>query len=139
MKKIVLLILLYSLVNANANNKTSEYEKALAKKLFEKAFKKSSSTKKLYFPLNVNGILQDEVSVKIDSNENLFVKQETMEYIASLLKEKYKKAFKYNRVDKDGFTPLLTLNQFGILTKYNRDNIAIDVSIPPKIQKAYKL
>jgi len=136
MKKIVLLILLYSLVNANENNKTSEYEKALAKKLFEKAFKKSSSTKKLYFPLNVNGILQDEVSVKIDSNENLFVKQETMEYIASLLKEKYKKAFKYNRVDKDGFTPLLTLNQFGILTKYNRDNIAIDVSIPPKIQKA---
>ncbi|HHB94533.1 MAG TPA: hypothetical protein ENK88_05265, partial [Campylobacterales bacterium] len=126
MNRLIILLLLSSSAIYAENNQTSDYNKMLAQKLFEKAFKNKASSKKIYFPLKVNNILQDEVFVKIDENDNLFIKKETMEYVASLLKDKYRKNFQY-KIKKDGFAPLSALNQFGIVSKYDRDNITINV------------
>ncbi len=133
MKKLILVILLFSL-SYSENNNTTNYNKILAKKLFEKAFKKKSSDKKIYFPLNVNNILQDEVFVKIDANDNLFIGKETIKYVISLLKDNYKNKFTY-KIGKDNFTPLSSLNQFGIQAEYDRENLSINVSIPPNLTK----
>ena len=137
MKGIVLSIILFSLLNATENN-SKEDANTLAQKLFEKAFKKKASDKKLYFPLKVNGIVQDEILIKIDVNENISVEKETVDYIVSLLKKSYQKKFQY-RVKEDSFSPLSTLNQMGIETNYDRDNITIEVSIPPQLKKASKI
>lgn len=130
MKKSIILILICTLLYSQDSS-----DEILAKKLFAKAFKRNSSFNKIYLPLKVNNILQDEILVKIDNNENLFITKETMKYIASLLKESYRKQFQY-RVDENNFAPLSTLNQFGIMSKYDSENIVLNVSIPPKLKKA---
>jgi len=139
MKGILLLsIILFSLLHATEKKHSKEDANALAQKLFEKAFKKKASDKKLYFPLKVNGIIQDEILVKIDANEYISIEKETVDYIISLLKKSYQKKFQY-KVKEDNFTPLSTLNQMGIKTNYDRDNITIEVSIPPQLKKASKV
>jgi outer membrane usher protein FimD/PapC len=138
MRYIVLLVILFNLLNATENNSTKDTNALLAQKLFEKAFKKKASDKKLYFPLKVNGILQDEILIKIDASEHISIEKETIDYIVSLLKKSYQKKFEY-RVKEDNFAPLVTLNQMGIKTNYDRDNITINVSIPPQLKKASKI
>ena len=129
MKKTIILLLTCTLLHAQDNA-----DELLAQKLFAKAFKNSSNENKIYIPLTVNNILQDEVLVKIDSAENIFITKETMEYIASLLKDEYGKQFQY-RVDENSFAPLSALHQFGIMSKYDSENITLNVSIPPKLKK----
>ncbi len=131
-------IILLSLITANfiyANNNIQQ-DKILKEKLFEKAFKKKSQIKEFYLPLRINKIIQDEVFVRIDKQEHVLINVETMKYISSLLKEKYKQEFQYNQLDKDGFAPLSTLEQFGIKAVYNNQDIMLDIFLPINIKKA---
>ncbi|GEM_PF-2921852 len=135
MKKFITIsIIASSLLFAETNSSLND--KLLAEKLFNKAFKKQNTKKEFYMPLSVNGILQDEVFVKIVSPQEIYIKKETMEYIASLLKDEYKLKFEFGNFDKDGFTPLSSLHQFGITTKYDENNIIIDVQVPVNLKKA---
>jgi len=135
MKNIILLSLItIHLLHGETN--TTEADKILAQKLFEKAFKKKSQIKEFYLPLRVNKIIQDEVFVKIDNRENILIGRETMEYIASLLKDEYKNKFQYTGLDKDEFAPLSALEQFEIKTSYNSKDIMIDIFLPVNLKKA---
>ncbi len=131
-------ILLILLINLSLYANEIKSDKLLAQKLFEKAFHKNASDKKLYFPLKINDIIHDEVLVKIDTQENISITKETIEYILSLLKEKYQKRFKYH-LEKDNFIPLTTVNQMGIETSYDPDNITINILIPPLLKKSSKI
>ena len=135
MKNIILLSLI-SIHLLYAETNTTEADKILAQKLFEKAFKKKSQTKEFYLPLRVNKIIQDEVFVKIDNQENILIGRDTMEYIASLLKDEYKKKFQYTKLDDNDFAPLSALEQFQIKASYNSKDIMIDVFLPVNIKKA---
>ena len=135
MKPILLILIVSNLLIATEGAETKEEQERLAKSLFEKAFKKKTSHKKLYFPLKVNGKLHDEILIKIDENEHISIEKETVDYIVSLIKEEYQKKFQYH-LKEDNFTPLATLNQMGIVTHYDRDNITIEVSIPPQLKQA---
>ena len=135
MKHIVLL-LFFAVTLLYAETNTTKTDNILAKKLFEKAFKKKSKIKTLYLPLRVNKIIQDEVFVKIDNKKNLFIGKDTMKYVASLLKDKYKKKFQYNKLNKSNFAPLSALEQFGIKTSYNSKDVIMDVFLPTNIKKA---
>jgi len=141
MKNIILLCVffwhfLYAIDQENST-KANE-EELLAQKLFEKAFKKKISNKKLYFPLKVNGIVQDEVLIKIDASEHVSIEENTVKYIISLLKKKYQKKLIYHK-SQDNFIALSELNQMGIESHYDRDNITINISIPPLLKKATTL
>ena len=136
MKRLLLSLLALSLLHAEPST-LSDQDK-LSQALFEKAFKKSAKEKKFYLPFKINNILQDEIFVKIDSHNQIFITKETMIYIADLLKEKYKNQFKY-RLDEKNFTPLASLNQFGITSEYNRKDILINIFIPVQLKKAQRL
>jgi len=125
MKTIFLFFLLFSTISY-----TKEYS---IEEFYKKAFQNKNKEEKAYLPLKINGILHNEIYVKISKNNKIFLKKDSIEYIISLLKDKYAKKFKYNKNNK--FLPLSTLNQFGIEAKYNKKDTSIDVSIPPKLTK----
>ena len=126
---IILSILLYS------ENNVSNQEKILAQKLFEKVFKQKAKENKLYLPLKINNILQDEIFVKIDADKHLFISKETIHYVLSLLKEDYQKQFTLKKNQKD-FYPLSTLNQLGMVATYDKENIMIKLQIPAKLKQS---
>lgn len=133
MKHIIIAVSIATLLSAENNVSTNE--KILAQKLFEKVFKKKSKENRLYMPLKINHILQDEIFIKIDKNQDLFISKETIDYVLTLLKDEYKKKFILKDEEQD-FYPLTILNQFGMITKYDRENILINLHIPPKLKKA---
>jgi outer membrane usher protein len=133
MKYILILIIISNLLYSD--NNVSDKDKILAQQLFEKVFKKKSKENKLYLPLKINNILQNEIFVKIDENEYLFISKDTIEYLLSLLQEKFKNQFIYKGKEEE-FYPLSTLNQLGIIAKYDRENILINIYIPSKLKKA---
>ena len=112
-----------------------EKMKLLQSKLAAKSSKKVSQAKSIYLPLKVNNILQDEVFVKIDKQEHLFVNQETIEYLRSLMKESYRKKFQPT-VDKKGFTELKELEILGIKASYDSKNILLNITLPATLKKA---
>ncbi len=129
-KSILLSLLLVSILFADKS------EDQLAKELFSKAFKtkkESKKKKKFYLPLKVNHILQDEILVEINAFNEVSISKESLIYISSLLKEKYRKKFSYDK--NRAFFPLSTLNQFGIKSNYNEDDIALEIMIPPMIKE----
>ncbi len=130
-KNILFSLLLTSILFADKS------EDQLAKELFSKAFKtkkESKKKKKFYLPLKVNHILQDEILVEINAFNEVSISKESLRYISSLLKEKYQKKFSYDK-DRE-FFPLSTVNQFGIKSNYNEDDIALEITIPPVIKEA---
>jgi len=135
MKNNIILLSLITISFLYAGEDLAE-DKILKQKLFEKAFKKKSQTKEFYLPLRVNKIIQDEVFVKIDNEEHILINRETMEYVASLLKDEYKKTFKYDQLDKKDFVSLSALEQFGIKASYNNKDIMLDIFLPVNIKKA---
>jgi len=136
-KQIVISLFIINLLYGKSFASNQEEDK-LVQKLFNKAFKKKVREKKIYLPFKVNNILHDEVFVKIDKDNNIFIQLETLKYIASLLKNKYKSQFDYS-VDKDNYAPLSALNQLGIRAIYDSRNILINVQIPANLKKTYLL
>ncbi len=112
-----------------------EKMKLLQSKLSAKNSLKKKEEKSIYLPLKVNGILQDEVFVKIDPQEQLFVNEETIEYIRSLLKKSYHKKFQ-PKVDDKGFTSIKNLEILGIKTAYDSENILLNITLPAELKKA---
>jgi outer membrane usher protein len=109
--------------------------KLLQSKLSAKSSKKESQAKSIYLPLKVNQILHDEVFVKIDKHEHLFVNQETIEYLRSLIKKSYQKKFQPT-VDENGFTELKELEILDINASYDSKNILLNITLPPAIKRA---
>jgi outer membrane usher protein len=136
-KEILLSLLVVHLLHAESMVSNQD-EDILAKKLFEKAFKKKVKEKNFYLPFKVNNILQDEIFVKIDKDDNLFISLETLKYVASLLKDEYQAQFDFT-VDKKEYTPLNALNQMGIKAEYDSRNILINVQLPVNLKKAHLL
>jgi len=131
MKKIFLFFIASILLFSNENNVDVE-------KFFEKAFKQKKKEHNIYLPFKINGILHNEIFLKIDKKDDIFIKKETIEYVISLLKEKYRKKFLY-KVDKNNFAQLQILNQLGIEANYSSKDVTIDVSIPPNLMKSHLL
>jgi len=104
-----------------------------AKLLSQHPPKKQS--KKIYLPLRVNKILQDEVLVKIDNHDKIWITKETLLYIASLLKKEYQKQF-IIKTNADGFAPLSQVEQLGIKSRYNSQKVLIDIYLPVQLKKA---
>jgi outer membrane protein OmpA-like peptidoglycan-associated protein len=134
MKKTILLSLI-TIGFLNAEMTMAEKRKILEQKLFAKMSKKKQNSKEFYLPLKVNDILQDEIFVKIDNQENILITKDTLKYLASLMKDEYKKKFK-KEVDAEGFTPLSSVEQMGITAKYDRQNIMLDIFLPVNLKKA---
>jgi len=134
MKKTILLSLI-TIGFLHGEMSLSEKRKVLEEKLFARMSKKKQKSKEFYLPLKVNKILQDEIFVKIDERENILITKDTLAYVASLIKEEYKKKFLQN-VDKEGFAPLKSLEQMGIKANYDRKNILLNIFIPVSLKKA---
>ncbi len=92
-------------------------------------------SRRIYLPLRVNRVLQDEVLVEIDSHEQIFITKETLKYISSLLKKEYRDKF-IIKSSRDGFVPLNALEQLGIQSRYNSKMVMIDISLPVQLKKA---
>jgi len=133
--RISLLLLLIFSQPLLAEMSMEEKMKLLKAKLFAKTPKKSSEAKSIYLPLKVNGILQDEVFVKIDNQEHVQVGKETVEYVRSLLKKSHQKAFNPT-LNKANFTALKNLEILGIKTSYNSEKILLKITIPAELKKA---
>ncbi|NPA60454.1 MAG: hypothetical protein GXO30_08385, partial [Epsilonproteobacteria bacterium] len=116
----------------------AESEDALLKKLYEKAFsKKQNKTTvikqdKIYLPLKVNGIQHTEVFATINNNK-VYIKEEDIKYILSLIKKEYRKDFVY-QTDKNGFVNIEFLNKDGIKVQYDEKFLILNVMIPPKLR-----
>lgn len=135
MHKIILFFLCFEFLLAS--NSISA-EDLLAQQLFEKAFTKNTSNqqeKELYLPLKVNEILQDEVFVKIVKHNEIYILEDTVKYILSLVHVKYKDKFKYEKGKE--FYLLSLLNQLGIESNYDDENVLISITIPAKIRSIH--
>ena len=133
MKKTIILSLI-TISFLHSEMSMAEKRKILEEKLFARMSKKKQDSKEFYLPLKVNDILQDEVFVKIDNQENILITKETLDYIASLMKDEYKKRFK-KEVNKEGFAPLKSIEQMGITAKYDRQNILLKIFLPVNLKK----
>ena len=134
-KSILISLFLVNIVYAQMS--VEEKRKILEEKLFKKTPQKAK-VKEIYIPLYVNNILQNEVLVKFGLKENIYIKKETGEYLASLLKKKFKEKFKL-KVDKKNFLTLKSIEQMGIKASYNQEKISLEITLPMELKKASTL
>jgi len=129
MKKRILLACLIFTQLVEAKMTLEQQRKILENRLFSSPISDTNTSKEFYLPLHVNGILQDEVLVKIDQRENILIPKESMAYIATLLKDEYASKFKQDG-GKDGLVPLKNVEQLGITANYNGLDAILDITIP---------
>ena len=118
------------------NAKTLAQKRLLLESLLnQRNTQQNIENKSLYLDLKVNNVLHDEIFVDIDKFDTIFIKEHTLKYIASLLKEPYNQQFKIH-INPQGLATLASLEQLGIKASYDTNDHTVSVFIPIEIKTA---
>ena len=106
---------------------------------YKKAFgiDKSSLKSEVFLPLIINGKAHTEVFI-LRKGHDIYIKEDTIKYISSLLKPEHKELFQY-QIEKNGFISTKQVSTEGIAFVFDEMKIELRVTIPPKLKKAQEI